>query len=85
MYKRQPAISARSRFNSTFTFGGFFDFQDENGAPLNDVTFTSEAGIDWLSPLAGGTTVVPLPGSLALLAAGVPLLILLARRTKLRA
>jgi len=80
-----PAISARSRFNSTFTFGGFFDFQDENGAPLNDVTFTSEAGIDWLSPLAGGTTVVPLPGSLALLAAGVPLLILRARRTKRRA
>lgn len=64
-------------FNNTFSFGGFFDFQDEDGNPLTDVSVASESGIDWLSPLP-----VPLPGSLAPLAGGLPLFAALARRRR---
>lgn len=76
--------TANSDFQSTFTFGGFFDFRDEQGNLLDDVTFTSQAGIDWLAPIPDSTTVVPLPGSLALLAGGLPLLVALARGAQAR-
>ena len=68
-------VHASAQFNNTFSFGGFFDFKGEQGNPLNDVTIASASGIDWLSPLP-----VPLPGSLAMLVAGLPLLIARARR-----
>ncbi|MBK8957455.1 MAG: hypothetical protein IPM80_03260 [Proteobacteria bacterium] len=70
-------LSANSSFNNTFSFGGLFDFRDANGNALNDVTFTSQGGIDWLSPLT-----VPLPGSLSLLLGGVALLAGAMRRAR---
>ena len=70
-------LVADSLFNNTFSFGGLFDFRDANGNALNDVTFTSESGIDWLSPLT-----VPLPGSLSLLLGGVALLAGAMRRAR---
>ena len=70
-------LNAQASFNNTFSFGGFFDFQDQNGIPLTDVIVASGSGIDWLSPLP-----VPLPGSLALLACGLPLLAVLTRRRR---
>ncbi|MFN7276098.1 MAG: hypothetical protein ACK5TI_01785, partial [bacterium] len=75
-------VFGSSKFDSTFTFGGFFDFRDEQGNLLDDVTFTSASGIDWLSPIAGGTTVVPVPGSFVLLAGALPVVLLLARRRR---
>ena len=71
-------LSAKSSFNNTFSFGGLFDFRDANGNPVNDVTFTSQSGIDWLSPLS-----VPLPGSFGMLVGGVTLLAALVRRQRL--
>lgn len=68
-------LHAVASFNNAFSFGGFFDFQDEDGSnPLTDMSVVRESGIDWLSPLP-----VPLPGSLALLAGGLPLFAGLAR------
>ncbi|MCC6705984.1 MAG: hypothetical protein IT492_00360 [Gammaproteobacteria bacterium] len=70
-------LVANSSFNNTFSFGGLFDFKDANGNALNDVTFTSHSGMDWLSPLS-----VPLPGSLAMLIGSLPLLAAATRRRR---
>jgi hypothetical protein len=72
-----PRMNASSAFNNTFRFGGLFDFRDANGNPVNDITLTSQSGIDWLSPLT-----VPLPGSLAMLVGGVSLLAAVAGRRR---
>lgn len=69
-------------FGSTLRLGGFGEFRDENGNLLTDVRMESALGIDWLAPLDGGPAVIPIPGSLALFAGALPLLMLLGWRRR---